>query len=1213
MKMKLSGWRPSFLCQLGGVWKRACIFCLSFGCFLLVRAAASEAVPVTWVVPGTFAEVDAGGGATPLSSVVRQHTVYGASLFPAGPMRIEEIRFRPSRIYGRAFTAHVDNLHVKLSTTQVGPDALSRTFAANVGPDETVVFQGGIDLSSAFVGPAAGPKEFDIRVPFGTVFAYDPAAGNLLVEIVNFSGAPLQIATDASPSGSDRASRMFALDAQATSGAGTDTGADIMQLVYRTAEDLAPSISMQPEGGTALKGSSVTLGVVAWGTAPLHYQWRLDGAVLEGQTNSSLVLSQVQPNQAGTYTVVVSNSVGSVESQGAALVVLDALGLVVPEGVAQTEAGGGATPLSSVNRQQAVYGASLFPGSSIQIEELRFRPSAVYGRAFTTRVDSLVVKLSTTRAAPDNLSRTFASNVGPDERVVFEGPIDLSSSFRGPAGGPKDFDISVPFTVPFVYDPAAGNLLLEIVNPGGAPIQIANDASSSASDQASRIIALDGNAAQAGGSDTGGDVIQIVYTEPKDVPPTITVHPRSQTVFMGSTVTLTVAAWGTPPLQYQWRVNGADLEGQTNTTLVLPQVQLSQMGSYVVVVSNSWGIAESAASELTILHVLGLIVPEGVAQTDAGGGATPLSSVVRQQTVYGASLFLPDTIRIQEIRFRPSRVYGAAFSTRVDDLQVKLSTTQARADGLNRTFAENVGADETVVFQGAIDLSSGFVGPSTGPKEFDISIPFTVPFVYDPAVGNLLIEIVNLRGAPAQIANDATPSSADQGSRAFALSGQATVATSVDTGADIVQILYQRAEHSPPQIVAQPRGGVLLKGSTVTMTVVAGGTAPLTYQWHLDGVALAGQTSPNLVLTAVQPAQAGVYTVQVSNALGSVESQGANLVVLDALGLIVPEGFDQREAGGGATPLSSVVRQQTVYAASMFPPYPIRISALQFRPSAIYGRPFHTQVDELQIGLCTTRSNPDQLQAVFDNNLGPDDTVAFHGSILLSTEFRGPAAGPKDFDITIPLTTPFTYDPSLGNLLVEIRNPSGSLVQIASDASSSSGDSASRIFSLDAEAATATSRDTGADIMRILHQIAPGVAPMFLSQPQSQEIRPGGTVTFQSGVIGTAPLVYQWLFNNSPLEGETDTVLTLAGVQQAQAGFYALCVSNTVTSVTSAPAALVIVGLPQCQPTSLRSGFLVARGWGRERHGGCASWVSAGRAGVWGRAGGRGLFFRWRG
>ncbi|MCU0952931.1 MAG: immunoglobulin domain-containing protein [Burkholderiaceae bacterium] len=61
-------------------------------------------------------------------------------------------------------------------------------------------------------------------------------------------------------------------------------------------------------------------------------------------------------------------------------------------------------------------------------------------------------------------------------------------------------------------------------------------------------------------------------------------------------------------------------------------------------------------------------------------------------------------------------------------------------------------------------------------------------------------------------------------------------------------------------------------GSSATLAVAAEGTAPLRYQWFRNGTSVAGATLPALSFTAVQPGAAGSYTVEVSNAAGTVVS-----------------------------------------------------------------------------------------------------------------------------------------------------------------------------------------------------------------------------------------------------------------------------------------------------------------------------------------------------
>ena len=81
----------------------------------------------------------------------------------------------------------------------------------------------------------------------------------------------------------------------------------------------APAITNQPQGQTVMSGSNLVFSVGASGSGPVRYFWRFNNSFLPNQTNSSLSLSNVGISQGGSYTVIVSNFVGSVTSAPALL------------------------------------------------------------------------------------------------------------------------------------------------------------------------------------------------------------------------------------------------------------------------------------------------------------------------------------------------------------------------------------------------------------------------------------------------------------------------------------------------------------------------------------------------------------------------------------------------------------------------------------------------------------------------------------------------------------------------------------------------------------------------------------------------------------------------------------------------------------------------------------------------------------------------------
>jgi hypothetical protein len=83
-----------------------------------------------------------------------------------------------------------------------------------------------------------------------------------------------------------------------------------------------------------------------------------------------------------------------------------------------------------------------------------------------------------------------------------------------------------------------------------------------------------------------------------------------------------------------------------------------------------------------------------------------------------------------------------------------------------------------------------------------------------------------------------------------------------------------------PSITNQPQSQTVAAGGSAFFNVVAGGTAPLNYQWVFDGAALPGQTNSALDISSVTPTNAGSYQVFVTNSYGTTLSSAAVLVVV---------------------------------------------------------------------------------------------------------------------------------------------------------------------------------------------------------------------------------------------------------------------------------------------------------------------------------------------
>jgi endonuclease/exonuclease/phosphatase family metal-dependent hydrolase len=125
----------------------------------------------------------------------------------------------------------------------------------------------------------------------------------------------------------------------------------------------------------------------------------------------------------------------------------------------------------------------------------------------------------------------------------------------------------------------------------------------------------------------------------------------------------------------------------------------------------------------------------------------------------------------------------------------------------------------------------------------------------------------------------------------------------------------------------------------------------------------------------------------------------------------------------------------------------------------------------------------------------------------------------------------------------------------------------SRVYTPLSDVAPVQSGDSGVSGMQHMAVIKDfslpvGVAvtnpPTILTQPQSQTNSIGSLVEFTVSASGTAPLVYQWRFNNATLSGANTSSFTITNAQSTNAGDYTVVITNVAGSVTSAIAALTI-------------------------------------------------------
>lgn len=320
---------------------------------------------------------------------------------------------------------------------------------------------------------------------------------------------------------------------------------------------IPPSITAQPVSRMLSAGESVVMAAQATGSSPLSYQWRFNGGDLVGQTNRTLVLTNVASGAAGTYSVVVANGAGSATSQNATLAVSETPRIVrVLDGTAAT---GGTVDLPvelvALGEENAIgFSLSFDPG------RVSYR-SAELG----TGAAGMLLQVNSNSVSSGHLGVALSKQAGE----AFSAGTYSLLNIRFQAGG-----ISGTNSITFTNNP----ITTDLADVWGK----------------SRAVSFQ-----------GGNIVIL------STPPSIVTQPASQTNRIFSSPTLQVVASGSVPLFYQWLFNGTPLGGATNSVLVLNNLTPANAGNYQVVVTNVVNAVTSAVAKVAVQRVVRVVSTNG--------------------------------------------------------------------------------------------------------------------------------------------------------------------------------------------------------------------------------------------------------------------------------------------------------------------------------------------------------------------------------------------------------------------------------------------------------------------------------------------------------------------------------------------------------------------------------------------------------------------------
>jgi len=338
----------------------------------------------------------------------------------------------------------------------------------------------------------------------------------------------------------------------------------------------------------------------------------------------------------------------------------------------------------------------------------------------------------------------------------------------------------------------------------------------------------------------------------------------------------------------------------------------------------------------------------------------------------------------------------------------------------------------------------------------------------------------------------------------------------VDMLIDNIQVTPEPA--NAPIITNGPQRFATAIGRSATFSVTAtdpSGTG-LNYQWRFDGSPISGATNSSYTIPSVSNSDAGNYDVVVTNSAGVVASSAATLTVLPP-GILLNGSFEHGSAAwffsGTNVSISTNVNYGVTDGVQL-----VHFNQGQTTPGGFISQSFSTINGQTYVlafdygAFSGTNQNEQRLRATVIGN-----SQLLNQTVSIFANGNGGRYLPASFT--------FVGDGSTVTLRLTDASP------------------------------TTDSVDLLLDNVRVSLQNAPHIS----TQPQSQGVATGGSVTFSVTADGQQPLNYQWRFGGNPISGATASSYTINSAQSGDAGNYDVVVSNAIDSVTSSTAVLTVL------------------------------------------------------
>ncbi|MDB6027830.1 MAG: C-terminal target protein, partial [Verrucomicrobiales bacterium] len=644
-------------------------------------------------------------------------------------------------------------------------------------------------------------------------------------------------------------------------------------------------------------GDAVNFVVSATGTAPLTYQWRLNGQNITGASASAYSISSVQPTAFGIYDVVVSNPYGLVTSETFRLDVDSSCSIQITSQPQDQQACPGDSVTFSVT---AVGPGTLSYQWKRDNVDISGATQSTYTITSVQPSDYAGYSVSTAVTGyPSVTSRVALLTPGgcSDIHIVVQ-PVDQQTC----PGGSATFSVTAYGPGPLSYQWRKNGTDIVGATQSSytiAPVQASDVGLYSVVVSAIGFPSVTSRDALLSLGDLG-----------------IVQQPESQVACLGGGVSLTVAASSTA-VSYQWRKSGVDLANATDSAYTIPNVTLADAGPYTVTVFNSCGTITSDIAVLSVNNCAYQLINVDFGDwlpvsPKVGLAATGLSgsdfwNMVGPDSASG-EFEIPNALDVGQA---PTGVTIKANSA--DGVGFRPAAGVGSADAMFSTSRTSYNGDQIVVtvenlIAGVYDFYAyGHGVQDAFNTKFDLSVD-SVPLPqkvtsHQPGWNTVNwqqgIQYVKFGGVRVLAGQTVTVTGSAGNSAKPWLNG--------------IQISLPACQL--PVINNQPANVADCPDSSATVSVDAEGNE-LTYQSSFNNSPITGATDSSYKIPAPTSANVGAYKVEVGGCAGNVVSTAATLTLLPSCKNVL---FYEPTSGGLAanTPgIKVTVWNETQWAAA---------------------------------------------------------------------------------------------------------------------------------------------------------------------------------------------------------------------------------------------------------------------------------------------------------